>query len=246
MSGRSTSRNRQRLAHRKPQSTGFLAQVLAPIDGLSQIVYTVLVLLTFTLAFRVIIVRSGSLEGLTSEQIVEILIAAAGATLAWSLIDSLMYIILSVFERGERQRILHSIRLASTQEEEIEAIAAELDHILEPITSDEKRTLMYQDVLAHLRDSKPRPVRIKREDLYGALGSLIVSLLAMLPSITPLVLLRGNPDVALRASNVISFIVLFVCGYFWGRHTGSRPWRTGLLLMLAGAAMVMIAIPLGG
>lgn len=205
-----------------------------------------LILLTFTLAFRIVLLTDLSGREAITSQFSGLVIAAVSATLAWGLIDSLMYIILSVFERGERQRILHNINGARTEEEEIAAIADELDYILEPITSDEKRKALYLDVLEHLRGSKPRPVRLKREDVTGGLGSLIVTILAMLPSLTPLLLLQGNPEWAIRVSNLVSFIVLFICGYAWGRHTGSRPWRTGLFLLLAGLAMVMIAIPLGG
>ena len=51
---------------------------------------------------------------------------------------------------------------------------------------------------------------------------------------------------AIRVSNVVSFVVLFIAGYQWGKHTGANPWRTGLLLFAVGAIMVLIAIPLGG
>jgi VIT1/CCC1 family predicted Fe2+/Mn2+ transporter len=47
-------------------------------------------------------------------------------------------------------------------------------------------------------------------------------------------------------SNVVSFVVLFILGYQWGKHTGADPWRTGLLLAAIAGIMVLIAIPLGG
>jgi len=61
-----------------------------------------------------------------------------------------------------------------------------------------------------------------------------------------LLLLRSTYALAFRVSNVVWFIVLFIAGYQWGRHTGANPWRTGLLLFAVGAIMVLIAIPLGG
>jgi VIT1/CCC1 family predicted Fe2+/Mn2+ transporter len=59
-------------------------------------------------------------------------------------------------------------------------------------------------------------------------------------------LLRGDPFLTIRASNLVSFLVLFVCGYAWGRHTRTPSWKTGLLVMLVGAVLALIAIPLGG
>ena len=52
--------------------------------------------------------------------------------------------------------------------------------------------------------------------------------------------------VASREADVVSFVVLFILGYQWGKHTGADPWRTGLLLAAIAAVMVLIAIPLGG
>jgi hypothetical protein len=40
--------------------------------------------------------------------------------------------------------------------------------------------------------------------------------------------------------------LLFVVGFLWGRHVGSRPLVAGLLIMSIGLALVLIAIPLGG
>jgi uncharacterized membrane protein len=51
---------------------------------------------------------------------------------------------------------------------------------------------------------------------------------------------------AIRLSNVVSFIVLFAAGYEWGRYTGMSSWKTGLLVMGVGALLVAVAIPLGG
>ena len=57
----------------------------------------------------------------------------------WGAIDGVMYALLSVFDRGEKQRLLVSIQTAATPEEGIEAIAEKLDPILEPITGAAQR-----------------------------------------------------------------------------------------------------------
>ncbi len=40
--------------------------------------------------------------------------------------------------------------------------------------------------------------------------------------------------------------MLFFLGYRWGNYTGSNPWKTGVLLFIAGVILMAIAIPLGG
>jgi hypothetical protein len=165
MSGKSSSRTKSRAVHRHQPTIGSsLAELLDPIDWLSQAIYSILVLLTFTLAFTVIFSGGGDIGQVTRKQINEVLIAAVGETVAWGLIDSVMYVMLSAFERNEKQRLLEQIQTADTEQEGIEAIAAELDYVLEPITSDEKRQTIYRFILDHLHDSRSRPIGLKGED----------------------------------------------------------------------------------
>lgn len=203
-------------------------------------------MLTFTLAFRIIKLGSDSTDTVTAAYITELLFAALGATLAWGVIDGVMYALIEVFQRSERHRLLQQVKDAATEEDGVAVIADEFDYILEPITGEAERQVLYRSMLGYLRHSRPRPVGFQREDLAGALGCVLVAVLAVLPSLAALALLRDNPAVAIRASNVVSFIVLFIAGYQWGQHTGANPWRTGLLLFIVGLLMVAIAIPLGG
>ena len=116
----------------------------------------------------------------------------------------------------------------------------------EPITSETQGQALYTDVLDHLRDRMPQPIRLKREDFTGALANVLIAAMSVLPALVPLVLLRNYPESAVRTSNIISFIILFISGYQWGQYTGANPWKTGLLLVGAGVLMLAVAIPLGG
>lgn len=239
---RPSNRNRQ---HNTPQES-FLGRLLDPIDRLSETIFSILIVLSFTLAFRIIKLGSDPNQAIPSSYINELLVGAAGATLAWGIIDGIMYALLSMFERGERHRLLRQLQTVTTEEEGIEVVADELDHILEPITGEQQRRALYQDVLDHLRDGQAQPVGLTREDVAGGFGSVLVAVLAVLPSFVPFLMFYTNPALAIRASNVVSFVVLFISGYQWGKYTGSSPWATGLLLAGIAAVMVLIAIPLGG
>lgn len=98
----------------------------------------------------------------------------------------------------------------------------------------------------HLREGKPQPVTLTHDNVIGGFGSVLVAVIAVLPSFAPFLLFYKNPALAIRLSNVVSFVMLFIYGYQWGQHTGASPWKTGLLLAAVGAVMVLIAIPLGG
>lgn len=239
-----------RPAHRHRQQgtprESFLGRLLDPIDRLSESIFSILILLTFTLAFRIITLGADPHQPIPSTYINDLLIGAAGATLAWGIIDGIMYALMEMFARGERHRLLRQLQTVTGEEEGVQIVADELDHILEPITGAEQRRALYLDVLDHLRDGEAQPVGLTRADVAGGFGSVLVAVLAVLPSFVPLLLFYNNPALAIRASNAVSFVVLFIFGYQWGMHTGASPWKTGLLLAAIAAVMVLIAIPLGG
>jgi VIT1/CCC1 family predicted Fe2+/Mn2+ transporter len=240
------SRSPYRPRPRPALAENFLGRLIDPIDRLSETVFSILILLTFTLAFRIIRLSEDTMQASSTENANELLIGALGAIFAWGVIDGVMYALISLFERGEKHRLLKNIQSAETEEEAVEVVADELGYILEPITAESVRTRLYQSILFHLKDSKPRPVGFTRDDFSGLLGHVIVAMIAVLPSLAPLVLLRSNFDLAIRLSNIVSVLVLFVVGFQWGKYTGASPWKTGLLLMTVAVLMVLIAIPLGG
>ena len=55
-----------------------------------------------------------------------------------------------------------------------------------------------------------------------------------------------NARLAIRISNGIAIAMLFLVGYFLGRHAGDRPWQMGLAMVLVGSALVGMTIALGG
>lgn len=240
MTARVHSRGRRRA---KP-SEGFLDHLLDPIDRLAETIYSILILLTFTLAFRVIKLEPGDI--VSADYVNDLLVAAFLAILAWGIIDGIVYVLTEVLERGERRRILWYIQSADTVEEAAEAVADEFDYILEPITGETQRALLYKAVLEHLHDSQPRPVKLKREDFTGALACVFVAVIVVLPSLLPFAVLRHDYALAIRVSNVISFAMLFYAGYQWGKYTGTNRVKTGLVLVGVGMLLVLIAIPLGG
>ena len=240
MTARVHSRGRRRA---KP-SEGFLDHLLDPIDRLAETIYSILIFLTFTLAFRVIKLEPN--EIVSADYVNDLLIAAFLAILAWGIIDGIVYMLTEVLERGEKHRVLWYIQSADTEEEAIKAVHDEIGFVLEPITGETQRRQLYLDVIDHLRDSQPQPVRLKRTDFTGALACVFVAVVVVLPSLLPFAVLRHDYALAIRVSNVISFAMLFYAGYEWGKYTGASRWKTGLVLVGVGMLLVAIAIPLGG
>lgn len=240
------ARSPLRTRHRIRLQSSPLDQLLDPIDRLSETIFSVLILLTLTLAFRIFTLGPNPALPIPEAYVNDLLFAAVGATVAWGLIDGVMYALMELFQRSERHRLLLLLQAAQNEQQGVAVVAAELDYILEPITGEAERQQLYRGIFAQLRYSAPRPVGFKREDFVGGLGCVLVAIVAVLPSLLPLLLLRHEPLLAIRVSNLVSFAVLFWAGYSWGIHTGTNPWRTGLLLLGFAALMVAVAIPLGG
>ena len=56
----------------------------------------------------------------------------------------------------------------------------------------------------------------------------------------------ANVRLALRLSNGIALVMLFLAGYGFGLYAEYRPWRMGLSTAILGSALVGIAVVLGG
>lgn len=164
-----------------------------------------------------------------------------GAVAGWGLIDGVLYVLSEVFARNERYRLLRYVQTGD-EETAVAAIADELDFILEPITSGDQRNALYHDIERHLRRAEPQSVGLQREDVVGAVAFILLSVVAVLPSLLPLVLLPDNTALAIRISNVISILVVFATGYSWGIHTDNNPWKIGFLLSAVCLAIVLVAV----
>ena len=51
---------------------------------------------------------------------------------------------------------------------------------------------------------------------------------------------------ALRISNAIAIVMLFVLGHVFGRMTGRQPWLVGIAMVVVGAVLVGMTMALGG
>ena len=238
------------IRHKKPLkkffSAGFLENLIDPIDWLSETTFSLLIFLSFTLAFWL-----GGLSGvlplsISPREVNELLVAALSASLAWGMIDGILYVVFVVFERDGRRRLLEEVQAASTDQEALEIIAEDMDYLLEPIIDEEDRKALYGNILTHLQKSKPRKMGLKSEDITVVLGHVVVAILAVIPSAIPFLVLRNDFFLALRISIIVSFVMLFMAGFRWGRYTGGSPWKTGLLLTSAAAVVVVIILLLGG
>ena len=210
-------------------------RLLDPIDRISEVLFGLIMVLTSTGALSV--VTAGRPE------IKTMIIGALGCNLAWGIIDAGIYLMSCLDERARSLLTLQAVRRATSPDQARRAIAEALPVSLASVLSHMELDSM-REKLVRLPEPAARP-SLKKEDALGALGACLLVFLSTFPPVIPFLLI-GEVQPALRVSNAIAIAMLFLCGYALARHTGLRPWPTGLVMVAIGGVLVSIAIALGG
>lgn len=211
---------------------------LEPGESLAEILFGLIMTLTFTLAAGVL-VREGP------DAVRELLIATIGCNIAWGIIDGALYINGNLFERARLAKIGSRIRRAGTADEAAAIAEGELASLIGDTGDRAARVQLYRLVGLHVRASGHRPRGLTRDDVYGALVSFWLVFFASIPAAVPFLLIE-DAWTALRVSNAVLIFLLFFTGFRWARYTTLSPWLSGLTLMVVGVVLVAVAIALGG
>ena len=224
--------------HGTPSRQSFVRRYLDPTETLSEVLFGLIMVLTFTLGAG-LIVKEGT------EATTRMLLGILGCNVAWGLIDGAMYVMSSMLDRSRKARLLQSVQKAASEEDALAMVGRELDPRLEPFTSLEERTHLYPAVLNRLVKVTPERTLVKKEDVCGAIVIFWLVFLSTIPAVVPFLVFRDR-FVALRVSNLLLLTMLFLVGYRWARATHSNPWIVGSILLLVGLVMVAVAMALGG
>lgn len=209
--------------------------LLDPVERISEIIYALIMALTFT----------GTLGVATAgrDEVRTMLFGVIGCNAAWGIIDGVMYLLARMAERGRDHQRLQRLRRPDSPEMAraalLDSLPAAAADLLGPEDIDRLR--------ARLAASAPAEptASLRREDWLGA-GSLFLHVLAAtFPVVLPFLFIHPVA-LALRISNGVAVGLLFLSGCLLGHYAGHRPWRTGLLMVLVGVALITIAIALGG
>jgi hypothetical protein len=215
----------------------FVARYLDPSEILGEILFGLIMVLTFTLGAGIVIQEG---DGATKEM----LIAVLGCNIAWGIIDAGMYLMTCVFERSRNRRLWRAVKASTSEAQALAIVDAWLQPQLGGVTSESTLKDVSVDVLGHLRRREPDAASITREDRYGAIASFWLVFLSTIPAVLPF-LIFDSRHLALRVSNGLLLSMLFLVGYQWSRHTNGRPWLVGLGMLACGCALVAVAMAFG-
>lgn len=207
---------------------------LDPVDRLSEVMFGLLMTLTFTGTMSVALGAG--------QTVPSILLAAIGCNLAWGIVDGVMHLLTTAAERRRREVLFARVKAAP------ERARAGLVRDLLPEGSGTHLTDEEAGWLAEmmLREGARTPApRLGREDYVAAAAVFVVMVTATFPPVLPFAIL-DDVHLAMRLSNAIAVAMLFGIGVGLDRYVdgGSRVMRG--VVPLVGVALVVVTILLGG
>ena len=215
----------------------FLIKYLDPTDRLDELLFGLIMVLSITLG------ASPAADAASGASTLAWTILSCN--LAWGLIDAGMYIVTSLFTRGRQAKLRQMLNSACNPDEQVATIGAALNDRLSPLTSPEERHALYLKIAKRLRGAAVPQTHVIVEDLYGALSTVWLTILASIPALVPF-LFYSDRFTAARVSNAFVLLSLFMVGYLFSRECNANPWRVGLATVMFGAIMVAIVVSLGG
>src|SRR5262245_26759407 len=196
-----------------------MKQVLDPVDRVSEVLFGLIMVLTFT----------GSLSVATAgrAEVREMLVGALGCNLAWGVIDAILFLLGVLAERGAGVAALRGVQRSADPEKGRAIVAGALPPLVASVLEPSQLESMRQR-LAQLPDPGGS-ARLEKDDWRGALAVFLLVFLSTFPVAVPFLLLR-EAHLALRISNAIAIAMLFLCGFSLGRLTGHSRWGMGLVM----------------
>jgi len=222
----------------RPSRRRRLVEFLDPSERLGEVLFGLVMVLTFTLGAGLTVQKG-------AEGVHELLIAALGCNFAWGLIDGVMVVMHRVSERGRRQRLVHAMRIASSPETGLAIVRGELEPMLGPLVGSELRERLYAEVRARAVSLPLDRTRVERADLLAGIASFFLVFVSTIPAALPFLLFTA-PHLALRVSNLLLLVLLFVVGWRWAAYAGGSRLGWGLAMLTIGTLLVGVAMALGG
>jgi len=210
-------------------------RVLNPVDRISEILFGLIMALTFTCTI--------SVAEADRAEVRDILIGAIGCNIAWGLVDAVMFILTGMAEKGRGKTILNFVRKTKNPEKAREFIA----DALPPVIASVLKTETLEDMRSSLLNIPESALntRITIKDVKVAAGIFFLVFLSTIPVAVPFTFIQ-DVQLALRISNLIAIVLMFTCGWLLAKYGGHNKFLMGFAMTILGVILVALTIALGG
>lgn len=210
-------------------------RVLEPNERVSEVLFGLIMVLTFT--------GSLSVADAGRDDVRTMLIGALGCNLAWGIIDGVFYLMSSLAEKGSDLAMFKAARKATDPGEARRLIADALPSVIASVLQPAELDAMHER-LKRL-PAPPERARLQRAEWMGAVAVFLLVFLSTFPVAVPFIFISSTIR-AMRISNAVAIVMLFVAGFTYGRLVGRRPWLFGVSMVILGGILVGLTIVLGG
>ena len=216
----------------------FVPKYLDPASRLGEILFGLIMVLTVTLT-----------AGLTVSEgragVRQLLLTAIGCNFAWGIIDAVMYIMNCLTERSGKIRLIEAVQRARDTRAALDVIQNEIEPELQSLLDPEEREAFSRSILNHVAKARITRPGVTKDDVYGALACFLLVFVSCLPAALPF-LLFSRPIFALRVSNFLLIVLLYLVGRKWAQYGGTDRRVAGTTMVVIGLVLVGVAILLGG
>ncbi len=210
-------------------------RVLEPHERIAEILFGLIMVLTFT--------GSLSITEAGRSEIRTMLIGALGCNLAWGIIDGVLYVMNSLAEKGQNLKTLKALRKSKDPQEGRQLVAGALPPLVASVLKPEELESMRERLLQ--LPEPPARARTTGQDWFGAFGVFLLVFFSTFPVALPFVFMQDAGH-AMRVSNFIAVLMLFLAGVAYGRCVGRSPWGFGVIMVILGVGLVAMTMALGG
>ena len=208
--------------------------LLNPMDRAAEILYGLIMALTFTCSI--------SIANARQTEIRQLLFGALGCNLAWGLVDAVMYLI-GVLARRNRNKIIFEAVRHSEKSKARKHIADALPPVITSVMETEGLEQI-RNKLINLANTTAT-VKLTTRDIKKAIALFLLIVISTFPVVIPFVFIHDT-KIALRVSNMIAIIMMFLCGWSVAKYVGFSKWIMSIALTLIGMMLVVLTIVLGG
>ena len=171
------------------------------------------------------------------------LIGALGCNMAWGIIDAMLYLMGRLAGTGQGLMTYLNVRKTTdplkAQRLIADALPPVVASILEPAELETMRRRLMQ------LPEPPARARLSKDDWVGSIGVFLIVFVTTFPVVIPFIFMQSAGP-ALRVSNVIAIVMLFLTGYAYGRLTWHHPWVVGIGMVVLGSMLAGLTMALGG
>ena len=217
------------------EGTPKLNLLLNPLDRAAEILFGLIMALSFTCSIG--IATRGPAE------VRQLIIGAIGCNLAWGIVDATMYLIGVLARKSRSKTIFDAVQNPSEADKAKSYISEELPSVLIAAIGGEGLERV-RNKLGRMENTSV-DVRLNGRDIKEALAIFFLIFISTFPIVIPFVFI-GNTQVALRVSNLVAIVMMFLCGWQVARYVGYNKWKMSLAIILIGIMLVAITISLGG